>query len=149
VECLDKTDFIFPMKADVYYPIISQSEYGQAKKEWRYDRTIVCNATPVGSMSQEDLKPATFLQFENKLVTRIKEDIRISSENGSNAMSNILVTNIRSASDNIIYLETAGSRAGKGTIYEVGTLEPFINPFGSIEYFKVLLRRAENQTVGD
>ena len=28
VFCED-TDFIYPMKADVYYPIISQGEYGQ------------------------------------------------------------------------------------------------------------------------
>jgi hypothetical protein len=49
----------------------------------------------------------------------------------------------------LVYKETAGPRAGRGTIYEVGTLEPFVGPFGDIEYFKMLWRRTENQTVGD
>ena len=31
VLCED-TDFIYPMKADVYYPIITQGGYGQPKK---------------------------------------------------------------------------------------------------------------------
>ncbi len=33
VVCED-TDFIYPMKADVYYPIITQGDYGQPKKQW-------------------------------------------------------------------------------------------------------------------
>lgn len=28
----EDTDFMFPMKADVYYPIITQGEYGQPKR---------------------------------------------------------------------------------------------------------------------
>jgi hypothetical protein len=137
------------MKADVYHPIIKQSQYGQATKDWVYDRTIVCNATPVGGAGSEDLKPEVFLQYENKLVSRVKEDPRISTSNGSNAITNILIANIRNAQDVLIYKETAGVRAGRGTIYELGTVEPFTGPFGSVEYYKMLLRRAENQTVGD
>jgi len=49
----------------------------------------------------------------------------------------------------LIYKETAGPRAGKGTIYEIGTLEPFIGPFGDIEYYRMLWRRSENQDVND
>ena len=49
----------------------------------------------------------------------------------------------------MIYKETAGPRSGKGTIYEMATVEPFTGPFGSVEYFKMLWRRTENQTVGD
>ena len=50
----ETTDFIYPMKADVYYPIITQNNYGQANKEWVFDRTIVCNATtPTGSSSAD------------------------------------------------------------------------------------------------
>jgi hypothetical protein len=79
----------------------------------------------------------------------VKEDPRMSTSNGSNAITNILIANIRNAQDVLIYKETAGVRAGRGTIYELGTVEPFTGPFGSIEYYKMLLRRAENQTVGD
>jgi hypothetical protein len=145
----EATDFIYPMKADIYYPIITQNSYGQPNKEWVFDRTIICNATTVGGAGDVELKPDTFLQYDGKLVSRSKSDIRISSNSSENAITNILVTNIRTSSDLVIYKETAGPRTGRGTIYEVGTLEPFIGPFGEIEYYKMLWRRTENQTVGD
>ena len=145
----ETTDFIYPMKADIYFPILTQGDYGQPKKDWVYDRTIICNATPVGGVGTEDIKPEAFLQYENKLISRTKEDPRLSSNNANNATTNILIANIRDASDNIIYKETAGVRSGKGTIYEVATVEPFTGPFGYTEYYKMLWRRAENQTVGD
>lgn len=148
-QCCPETDFMYPMMADIYYPVITQTDYGQATKKWVLDRTIILNATPVGGAGQEDIKPEIFLQYENKLVSRVKEDPRMSTSNGSNAITNILIANIRNAQDVLIYKETAGVRAGRGTIYELGTVEPFTGPFGSIEYYKMLLRRAENQTVGD
>jgi hypothetical protein len=137
------------MKADIYYPIITQNNYGQANKEWVFDRTIICNASTVGGAGDVELKPEVFLQYDGKLIARSKSDIRVSSNNADNAITNILITNIRSATDLVIYKETAGPRTGRGTIYEVGTLEPFVGPFGEIEYFKMLWRRTENQTVGD
>lgn len=140
---------MYPMMADIYYPVITQTDYGQATKKWVLDRTIVLNATPVGGAGQEDIKPEIFLQYENKLVGRVKEDPRMSTSNGSNAITNILIANIRNAQEDLIYKETAGVRAGRGTIYELGTVEPMTGPFGSVDYFKMLLRRAENQTVGD
>ena len=137
------------MKADVYHPIIKQTQYCQATKDWVYDRTITCNATPVGGAGTEDIKPETFLQYENKLIARTKQDPRTASTGSDNAVTNILVTNIRDNEDRLIYRETAGARAGKGTIYEVATVEPFTGPFNSTEYYKMLWRRTENQTVGD
>jgi hypothetical protein len=137
------------MKADIYYPIITQTEYGQASKEWIFDRVIVLNATPVGGLGKEEVAPAAFLQYENKLIGRVKKDPRISSNESNNAVTNILLANIRNADDELIYKETAGPRSGRGTIYELGTVEPMTGPFGTVEYFKMLLRRTENQTVGD
>ena len=147
-EC-EATDFIYPMKADIYYPIITQNNYGQANKEWVFDRTIICNASTIGGAGDVELKPEVFLQYDGKLIARSKSDIRTSSNNTENAITNILITNIRTSTDLVVYKETAGPRSGRGTIYEVGTLEPFVGPFGDIEYFKMLWRRTENQTVGD
>jgi len=143
------TDFMYPMKADIYYATIKQNEYGQPKKTWIYDRSIVCNATPAGGANKEEIKPELFLQNNGQLIGRTKSDPRISSQESNNAMTNILVTNIRNASDDIIYRETAGPRSGRATIYEFATVEPFVGPFGDIQYYKVLWRRAENQSVGD
>jgi hypothetical protein len=147
--CCPETDFMFPMLADVYYPIISQNDYGQPQKRWVYDRTIVCNATNIGGAGEEEIKPEIFLQYQNTLVARSKVDIRISSNNDSNALTNVLISNIRNPSNVLIYKETAGPRSEKGTIYELATLEPFINPFGTIEYYKMVWRRSDSQAVTD
>ncbi len=144
-----EVDFLYPMKADIYYPIISQNQYGQPNKNWVFDRTVTCNATPVGGAGTEQIKPEVFLQYKDKLVARTKSDLRISSTDQLNAETNILITNIRSSNDLLIYKETAGPRAGRGTIYEIGTLEPFIGPFNDIEYYNMLWRRSENQDVQD
>lgn len=148
MEC-ETPDFTFPLYADIYYPIITQGAYNEVKKEWVFDRTIVCNATPVGGAGQEDIKPAEFLQYENRLVARSRTDLRITSTENKQAITNILITNIRNMGGDLIYKETAGTRKNRGTIYEVATLEPFLGPFSTIEYYKMLWRRSENQSVGD
>jgi hypothetical protein len=128
---------------------MKQSEYGQPKKTWIFDRSIVCNATPLGGASKEEIKPEVFLQNNGQLIARTKTDPRTSSQESNSAITNILVTNIRNASDVVIYRETAGPRSGRATIYEFATVEPFVGPFGDIQYYKILWRRAENQSVGD
>jgi hypothetical protein len=137
------------MLADVYYPIITQGPFGEILKEWVFDRTISCNATSVGGAGSEQIKPDMFLQYEDKLVVRSRGDLRIKSNLSQEATTNILVTNIRLSHGQLIYKETAGPRAGKGTIYEIGTLDPFTGPFNNIEYYKMLWRRTESQAVGD
>lgn len=147
--CDNTTDFVYPMLADVYYPIITQGPFGEIKKEWVFDRTISCNATPIGGAGSEQIKPDMFLQYEDKLIVRSRADLRITSKLSQEATTNILVTNIRFSTGQLIYKETAGPRANRGTIYEIGTLEPFTGPFNSIEYYKMLWRRTESQAVGD
>lgn len=149
MDTCEVTDFMYPMKADIYYAQIKQNEYGQAQKSWIYDRSIICNATPIGGASKEEIKPEIFLQNNGQLIARTKSDPRVSSQSSDSAMTNILVTNIRNANDTIIYRETSGPRSGRATIYEFATVEPFVSPFGDIEYYKILWRRAENQSVGD
>lgn len=145
----EDTDFMFPMKADVYYPIITQGEYGQPKKDWVFDKTIACNVQTASILNRENVKADSFLQLENKLEARTKNDPRISSLKESNAITNILITNIRHADNEIIYKETAGVRSGRATIYEVSAVEPLVGPFRNVEYYKMIWRRSENQTVGD
>jgi hypothetical protein len=60
-----------------------------------------------------------------------------------------LLTYIRTSNGEIIYKETAGVRSGRGTIFEIATLEPFLGPFNQIEYYKMVWRKTENQSVGD
>lgn len=149
--CGNKTDVIYPFYADIYYPIITQGTYNEIKKEWVLDRTITCYAASPGGVSttSEEIKPAVFLQYENELIARSKQDLRISSKGSKEAVTNILVTNIRFSNGDLIYKETAGPRSGRGTIYEIATLEPYVGPFNNIEYYRMLWRRTENQAVDD
>lgn len=147
--CCPTPDFIYPMKADIYYAQIKQNAYGQAQKEWVYDRTIICNAAVSGTARTDELNAEAFIQNDGKLIARTKNDPRVSSYGDNNAITNILIANIRDASDVLVYKETAGPRNGKGTIYEIATVAPFSGPFGSVEHYNMLWRRTESQAVGD
>jgi hypothetical protein len=141
----ETTDFTFPLLADIFYPIVEQTSLGSIKKQWVHDKTLACSLTTAGSAFGEDVKPNVNITKELLLLGRIRSDIRISSSSNRNAITNILITNIKDVNGNEIYVETSGPRSGKSTLFEVATNEPFINPFGSVEYYKVVLRRSENQ----
>lgn len=141
------SDFMFPLVADVYYPIVEQSAYGNIKKTWVLDRNISCNFNIAGSATKEEVIPNVDLKQESLLLGRVREDVRISSRKDENAITNVIITNIRNANGTHIYLETTGPRKGKSTIFEIATQQPFVGPFGSVEYYKLVIRRSENQAV--
>jgi hypothetical protein len=141
----ENTSIIFPMLADIYYPIVDQGAYGNVKKNWIHDKTIACNFSSAGSAFKEDIKPNVNITQDTIMLGRAKTDIRFSANEDQNSTTNVIVTNIKDKALNEIYVETAGPRAGKSTIFEVATVEPFMGPFGSVEYYRIVLRRSENQ----
>jgi hypothetical protein len=143
--CGSKTDFMFPLEADVYYPIVEQIAYGGVQKTWVLDRTIACSFSSAGTANAEEVKPNVSITQDVLLIGRVKEDIRKSSRDASNAMVNVIITNIRDKNCNPIYVETSGVRVDKSTIFEIATNEPIVGPFGSLDYYKLIIRRSENQ----
>jgi len=141
----EPTDFMYPMLADIYYPIVDQGAYGNVKKQWILDRSIACNFAPTGAAAGEEVKPNVNLTKEIILLGRTKSEIRLSGVNNRNSITNVVITNIRTNQQEDIYLETSGPRNGRSTIYEVASNEAIVGPFGNIEYYKVVLRRSENQ----
>jgi len=141
----ETTDFLFPMLADVYYPIVEQGAYGDVKRNWVLDKSISCAFVASGLKNKKDIQPDAKLNIDNALNGRVRTDIRFSSEDERNALTNILITNIRDNNSNVIYLETSGSRSGQPTIFELATFEPVVGPFGSVEYYKIIVKRSENQ----
>ena len=133
------------MLADIYYPIVDQGAYGNVKKNWIHDKTIACNFSSAGSAFKEDIKPNVNITQDTIMLGRAKTDIRFSANDDQNSTTNVIVTNIKDKALNEIYVETAGPRAGKSTLFEVATVEPFMGPFGSVEYYRIVLRRSENQ----
>jgi hypothetical protein len=136
------------MKADIYYPQVEQNMYGQITKDWSIDRTILGSFIQ-DKLSKEDLPTDSYVHPKDRLTGRVQVDIRKSSAGENHALSNILVVNIRNAYDDLIYFETSGEREGRGTIFEIVAFDPFVGPFGNIEYYNVILRRTENQGVED
>ena len=145
MDCGKGTDFIYPLLADVYYPIVEQGGYGNIKKQWILDKTVPCNFSAGGNANKEDVKPNVNITLDSILIGRTKNDIRVSNVEGNNSLTNVIITNIRDASCNPIYVETAGPRAGKSTIFEIATQEPTLGAFGSVDYYKLVVRRSENQ----
>lgn len=140
-------DFIYPTSADIYYPIIDQGIYGNVQKQWVHDRTLVCSLSTIGAALKEELTTNIQIKQEVMLSGRFKSDIRISSLDASNSITNVVISNIKDKSGNQIYTETAGPRKGKATIFELFAIEPFVGPFGSIDHYRVVLKRSENQAV--
>lgn len=141
----ESTDFVYPLLADIFYPIVEQAIYGNVKKQWMLDKTIASNFNAAGSAGKEDITPNINITQQLTLIGRAKTDIRVSSLDSRNSMTNIIITNIRDKFGNSIYNETSGPRSGKSTIFEIATVEPFVGPFGSTEYFTLVIRRSENQ----
>ena len=141
----ETTDFMYPMLADVYYPIVEQGAYGNVKKQWVLDRTVAVSLTPSGQKAKEDLKPNVNIVLDNNLYGRSRTDILSSSSNDLNAQTNVIIANVRDRHGQIIYNESAGIRAGKSTIFEIATFIPILGPFGTVEYYKLVVSRSENQ----
>jgi len=139
------SDFTFPLLADVYYPIVTQGDLGEVKKQWLIDKTIACSLSYAGLKAKEEVTPNVNITHSSVLYGRTKNDIRISERQEATSITNIVLTNIRDSSGTPIYTETAGVRAGKSTIFEIATNEPYVGPFGGIEYYKLVVRRSENQ----
>lgn len=141
----ESPSIIYPMYADVYYPIIEQSPYGNTVKTWSLDRVIIGNFTPIGAKAKEEMIPNVNITQDTVILGRVIKDIRLGLANDQNSLTNVLITNIRDRFETEIYLETSGPRQGLSTLFEVATQEPFIGPFGTTEYYKLVLRRSENQ----
>jgi len=144
VDC-STTNFKFPMLADIYYPVVEQSAYGNITKTWTLDKTVAGSFTPAGSDIKEELVINVDLTQDSLLICRVRSDIRISSLEENNSLTNILITNIRDSKGNVIYYETSGPRADQPTLFEVATQQPFVNAFGRTEHYRVVLKRSENQ----
>jgi hypothetical protein len=143
----ETTDFTYPLLADIYYPIVETGAYGNTKKQWVLDKTVACFFNVAGSKFKEDINTEPNLNIRTAIIGRLRKDPTISSSETLYSMTNIIITNIRSNTGEIIYSESSGPRSGNSTLFEVATLSPIVGPFGKVEYYKVILRRSENQAV--
>ena len=143
----EKTDFSFPLLADVYYPSVDQGAYGNLKKNWVLDRTIACNFGSAGRKFKEDMNTEPMLTLSNSLIGITRGDLTQSNTDSLYSMTNIIITNIRTSDGTVIYNESSGARVGKPTLFELATSNPFVGAFGKLEHYKLVIRRSENQAI--
>jgi len=141
----ESTDFMYPLLADVYYPIVEQSAYGNVKKQWILDRTIAIALNPAGTRAKAQLVTNANMTVDNMLIGRTRKDLLSSSDENPIALTNVLITNVRDSLGNSIYNESSGIRTGKSTLFEISTFTPIVGPFGSTEYYKIIVSRSDNQ----
>lgn len=141
---------IFSMKMDIYYSTEDQDKFGTEVKDWIFNRTILGYAEIVGRVDTDGLKNNQFFEYEGKLIGRAKEDIRISLEGLIYPITNILITNIVDAKTGTeFYTETSKTGYNDPTVFEIMEVEPYVNPWNQIEYYKILFNRSDTQVIND
>ena len=143
-------DNLFSMSMDIYYSTESQDKFGKEVKEWKFDRTVSGYAELLVEVEADSLKNNVFFEYSNKLIGRTKIDPRISFEGINYPITSILITNIVDSKNGTeFYTESAGERSGESTIFEVMAVEPYVNPWNEIEYYKILFNRSDRQVIAN
>jgi hypothetical protein len=130
------------MTLDIYYATSAQDKFGKKNKTWNFDSALKCYIETVGS--EDDSK--TFFEYKDKLIGRTKVDPRKSSAGQYYPITDIAITNIRDTKTSAeFYIETAGQKSGESSIYELSAVEPYVNPWNEIEYYRVFLTKMDAQ----
>jgi hypothetical protein len=139
---MTQDEFGVPYYANVMQEA-GQNIYGEAEKVYRYDRNAeFAYFNVMGTVNLQDLSADREFEYKKRLNGRFKynSDPRKGSDGIYHPVSDILITNIRSGGQQ---LHT--NHRGDPIIFEVMSVDPFIDPFGKIEYYKLLLERADDQ----
>jgi hypothetical protein len=138
------------MDMDIYYSTEDQDKFGKEVKSWCLDRTVRGYAEILGAVDKDGLKAGQFFEYLDKLIGRTKEDPRVSLEGLNYPITSILITNIKDAkSGQLFYKESTDSSHEKPTVYELMAVEPYVNPWNQIEYYKILFNRSDRQELFD
>lgn len=143
-------DPFLTMLCDVYYATETQDKFGALVKTWTFDRSVKSELYMLDKISDRNnftFDDPEFYRINNMLRGRAQEDIRKDKTGIYHPLSHILVTNARTTgcAGASIYVSTNGDTVGKPIIYAVSTCNPFAGIFGTVEYYKVTLKRADNQ----
>lgn len=139
---------LFSMKMDIYYSTEDQDKFGREIKDWCFNKTVLGYAEILGAVDKDGLKAGQFFEYMDKLIGRSKEDLRTSLEGFNYPITSILITNIRDAkTDQLFYKEMFDAYEEKPTVYEIMAIEPYVNPWNEIEYYKILFNRSDVQVI--
>ena len=131
------------MKMDVYKQFDTQnSETGAIVKEWNYYKTMPCHAKGVVSNSataRSGDRQSFSSKYDNEQVIQIKTVEKITLREK--------ITNITDKNNNVIW-EELNFPTSTPTVFEVVGTTPITDPFGSVIAYNSVLKRSENQQIG-
>lgn len=136
-------DLYYPMAADIYYSVQTQSDLGEVTRSWVKDRTITCSAIkdrPDSNMSSA-VTTQKFIEIEPRVNLRTKEDILVSASGTSYRITEVLITNIKDPAGTIVWKESVGVP----TEFEIDNVEPIYNEFHNLDAYRILLCRSDEQ----
>ena len=146
-------DFVFNHKADIYYATSSEN----FETTWTLGRTDeICELS--SDKFNSDTRYAIdsdggFMRFPLLVFGRFKNDVRFDSDGVMHPITSVMIANVRSICDDVpIFIEAdvkeGSDVADRGIMFEIRTFQPFTDPWGQIEYYKVQAFRADDQAGG-
>jgi len=136
-------DSMLSMKMDVYRQFDSQnSETGAIVKEWNYYKTIPCHAKGVitnSATARAGDRQSFSNKYDNEQVIQIKTIEKITLREK--------ITNITDKNKNVIW-EELNFPTNTPTVFEVVGTTPVTDPFGTVIAYNSVLKRSENQQIG-
>jgi len=138
----------FSMDLDIFYSTEKQDKYGRENKMWSLGQTLDGYAEILGAVDRQALVTEQFFEYRDKLIGRTKKDPRESMEGLYYPITSLIITNIRDKrTQKEFYTESYGERQGRSTLYEIFAIEPYVNPWNDIEYYKILFNRSDIQSL--
>lgn len=138
----DLVDSVLPMFIDIYRQFETQDPAtGSLKKEWQFNRTISCNAT--GRISNSGARSGSNQILSNKYSNEQELQLRTTTK----LILNEKITNIRNL-EGIVIWEEINFPSNTPTVFEVVGITPITEPFGGISGYNTIVKRSENQVIG-
>jgi len=142
--CLDST--LYNVFASVYYSVLDQNAFGAVDREWVYDKDVMCSVVAASSLANsKQLTPDVFMKYEDILIFRTPVDITKRTNDLPYPITEILVSNIRNKSGDVLFSENVLEGKVVGTVYEVTGIAPVFDAFDKIDHYKIMLARSDNQ----
>lgn len=139
----------YPLKADVYYAVQTQNDFGSVEKAWEYNQTVRIDLSMSTNYKDQQIQADQFFWMQDLLSARVPGDVRVADSGEMYSLTDILITNVRNDSEEVIYYETAGVREGLPTLFEVAGVLPHNDPWGSNDFYKIVVKRSDAQELVD
>lgn len=140
---MDIVASLLQMQLDLYVQTDAQDpDSGALKKEWHYTKTLPCSAKGVVSNAASTRSADRQIinnKYQNEQFVEIRTTEKINNRHK--------LTNIRNKKGVVIWTEL-NYPTETPTVFEVVGVTPITDPFGEVIAYNTLVKRSENQDIG-